>query len=245
MTTQKHKHIAYNRLPATDSSKPSVIFCGGFRSDMTGSKAIFLEELCSELGLGYLRFDYSGHGESEHKFEDGCISDWRTDTLLALDELTKGPQILIGSSMGGWLGLHAALARPERIKAFIGIAAAPDFTDDMIWDKLDDFSREKILRDGLLQMPNCEPGEEPYPITLKLIEDGRKNFLLREPLNINCPIRLLHGMADEDVPYNVAMKIADKVTSDDVEIHLVKKATHRMSDENELNLLRETLISLI
>ncbi len=240
--TKKHQHIAYNHIAG---KAPGVIFCGGFRSDMSGSKALFLESLCRELGLSFLRFDYSGHGESEHDFADCTISDWRADTLLALDELTQGEQIIIGSSMGGWLALHAAISRPERIKALVGIAAAPDFTEDLMWNGFDDFTRKKIIRDGQLITPNCYEGEEDYIITHKLIEDGRKNLLLGAPMEINCPIRLLHGMADEDVPHEYASKIAEKITSDDVQIHLLKNSGHRMSAPNELQLLRETLISLL
>lgn len=239
---QKHKHIAYN---LTKRGTPTIVFCGGFKSDMTGSKAIFLEKVCAEQNLSYLRFDYSGHGESEGDFTDCTISDWRADTMLALDELTEGEVIIVGSSMGGWLALHAAIDRPERIKALIGIAAAPDFTEDLMWDGFDDFTREKITRDGQLITPNCYEGEEDYIITHKLIEDGRKNLLLRSPMQINCPIRLLHGMEDEDVPYEYASKIAENVTSDDVEIHLLKTSGHRMSAPNELQLLKETLISLL
>jgi pimeloyl-ACP methyl ester carboxylesterase len=240
--SQKHHHIAYNRL---EGKLPNVIFMGGFRSDMTGAKAIFLEQVCQELGLGFLRFDYSGHGQSEGKFADFTISDWRADALLAFDELTEGEQIIIGSSMGGWIGMHTAIERKERVKAFIGIAAAPDFTEDLIWNKFDDFTKQKIQRDGFLQMPNCNDGEEPYHITMRLIEDGRKNFLLNAPININCPVRFLHGMADEDVPYQTAAKIAEKLTSNDLEIHLVKNSTHRMSEPSNLQLLRETLIKLL
>lgn len=239
---QKHKHIAYNKL---SGKSPTILFCSGFKSDMTGSKAMFLENLCAELGLGFLRFDYSGHGQSDGDFKDCTMSDWRTDTLLALDELTEGEVIIVGSSMGGWLALHTAIDRPERIKALIGIAAAPDFTEDLMWDGFDAFTREKIIRDGMLITPNCYEGEEDYIITHKLIEDGRKHLLLRAKMEINCPIRLLHGMADEDVPYEYASKIAEKVTSDDVEIHLLKTSGHRMSAPNELQLLRETFISLL
>lgn len=239
--SQKHKYIAYNRL---EGKAPNVIFMGGFRSDMTGSKALFLEQTCQELGLGFLRFDYRGHGQSDGKFEDFCISDWRADALLAFDELTHGQQIIVGSSMGGWLGLHTAIARPERVKAFIGIAAAPDFTEDLIWGKFDDFTKQKMQRDGFITLPDCEGGE-PYHITMRLVEDGRKNFLLNSPINLNTTVRLLHGMSDEDVPFETASKIAEQLTSNDVEIHLVKNSTHRMSEPSDLQLLRETLIKLL
>lgn len=235
-------HIAYKKI---DGKSPGIVFCGGFRSDMEGSKAVFLEKLCKELGHSFIRFDYFGHGESHGDFTDGSIGQWKDDTLKVIDELTEGPQIIVGSSMGGWMALLAAIERPKKIKSLIGLAAAPDFTEDLMWETADEFSQKKLLRDGIIYIPNCHEDEEPYPITLKLIEEGRENLLLNGEIDINCPIRLLHGMADEDVPYEYASLIAEAVKSDDVEIKLIKDAGHRMSGEKELNLLRETLLSLL
>jgi pimeloyl-ACP methyl ester carboxylesterase len=239
---KKLGHIAYKSVKGKG---PTVVFMSGFRSDMEGSKAVFLEGVCKKLGLGYVRFDYSGHGKSCGSFEDCTIGTWKADALKVIDELTTGKIILVGSSMGGWVALLAALKRKSRIKAIIGIAAAPDFTEDLIWQQLDEFSKHKMLRDGVLMMPNCYDDKKPYPITLKLIEEGRKHLLLRKPINLTCPMRFLHGMADEDVPYKTSAKIAELVKSKDVKVHLLKKSGHRMSEPKELELLKQSLLELI
>ena len=235
-------HIAYNK---TEGKSPGVVFCGGFRSDKEGSKALFLEELCKELGHAFIRFDYFGHGESHGDFVDGTIGQWKDDVIKVLDELTEGPQIIVGSSMGGWLTLLAAKERPKKVKSLIGIASAPDFTEELLWQAFDEFRQKKLEKEGVIQIPNCYEDEEPYPITIKLIEEGREHLLLEDEIKINCPIRLLHGMDDEDVPYEYSTSIAEMVTSDDVEVHLLKDAGHRMSGEKELALLKETLLSLL
>ena len=239
---KKLAHIAYNQI---SGKAPTVVFLSGFRSDMEGNKALYLEGVCKNLKLGFIRFDYSGHGKSGGKFEDCTIGTWLKDALKVIDELTSGEVILVGSSMGGWIALLAALKRKKRIKALIGIAAAPDFTEDLIWQKLDEFSKHKMLRDGVLKMPNCYDDGEPYPITQKLIEEGRKHLLLRGKINLTCPIRLLHGMADEDVPFETSVKIAQNVKSKNVEVHLLKNSGHRMSEPNELELLKQNLLSIL
>lgn len=240
--TEKLGHIAYKK---TEGKAPGVVFFSGFRSDMEGSKATFLEEVCKELGLSFVRFDYSGHGESEREFEDCTIGTWKEDAIKVLDELTTGPQILVGSSMGGWISLLAALERKKKVKAIIGIAAAPDFTEDLLWDKFDEFRQKKLEVDGVIKIPNCYDDEEPYPITLKLVEEGREHLLLRGEIDLTCPVRLLHGMDDEDVPYETACDLAEMLKSDDVEVHLIKNAGHRFSEPEQLELLKKTLISLV
>jgi len=259
---KKFGHLAYNQLPG---KSPTVVFLSGFKSDMEGAKALFLEAVCRQSGHAFLRFDYSGHGKSGGKFEDGTIGQWKSDILKIIDQATSGELILVGSSMGGWLMLLAALARPERVKALIGIAAAPDFTEELIWKKFTPAEQKQIAQSGKIIIDNCNPGEEPYPITKKLIEDGRKYLLLtktphpalaagsgkkpphqvRGVLNIDVPVRLLHGMNDEDVPYQTSQRLAEKLQSKDVEIHLVKSATHRMSEPENLELLKNTLLAII
>lgn len=239
---KKLGHIAYNK---TKGKGPTVVFLSGFRSDMKGNKAVYLEGICKKLGLGFVRFDYSGHGQSDRDFRDCTIGMWVKDALAVIDELTTGKIILVGSSMGGWIALLAALKRKSRVKGIVGIAAAPDFTQDLIWEELDEFSRHKMLRDGVLMMPNCYDDKQPYPITLKLIEEGRKHLLLKKPINLNCPIRLLQGMKDEDVPYKTASMIAAQVKSKNVEVHLLKNSGHRMSEPHELELLKTKLLELI
>ncbi|MDX1606244.1 MAG: alpha/beta hydrolase [Candidatus Competibacterales bacterium] len=235
------QRLAYERLPGRG---PGVVFLGGFMSDMTGSKALALEDWCRARGRAFVRFDYQGHGQSDGAFTDGTIGRWHEDSLAVLDTLTDGPQILVGSSMGGWMMLLAALARPRRIAALVGIAAAPDFTEDLIRDRLDPDRHERLARDGVLHEPS-DYGPEPTPVTRRLLDEGREHLLLRgEPLPLNCPIRLLHGMRDPDVPWQTSLRIAERVTGEDVHIHLVKDGEHRLSREADLALLVDTLATL-
>ncbi len=209
-------------------------------SDMTGTKAVALEEHCREAGRSFLRFDYRGHGASSDKFENGCIGDWADDAVAALDALTEGPQILVGSSMGGWIMLLAALARPDRIAALVGIAAAPDFTETLMWPNFSAEVRQAIERDGVWYAPT-EYGDAPYPITRRLIEDGRNRLLLGGEIDIHCPVCLLHGQRDPDVPWRHSLAIAEKLRSDDVAVTLIKDGDHRLSRDEDLALLCRTV----
>jgi pimeloyl-ACP methyl ester carboxylesterase len=232
--------IAYRRIPG---KSPGVVFCTGFMSDMTGSKAVVIEQFAREAGLACLRFDYSGHGESEGKFAEGSIGAWFADAVAAFDALTQGPQIIVGSSMGGWIALLLARARPQRVKALVGIAAAPDFTEDLMWGEMPPATRAELMDKGVIHQPS-QYGEEPYTITKKLIEDGRDHLVLRGPLEFAGPVRLLHGMKDTDVPWRLAPKIAETLTSDDVRVTLIKDGDHRLSRDQDLALLRATLAEL-
>ena len=225
--------IAYR---ATAGSAPGVMFCGGFMSDMTGTKATALEAHCRRTGRAYVRFDYSGHGESGGAFRDGTIGAWEDDALAVLDRVASGPQILVGSSMGGWIVLLLALARPERIAGLVGVAAAPDFTEDLIWSTLDDEGRWTLAESGEIVMP-CDYGEDPYPITMSLIEEGREHLLLRGPIALGCPIHLLQGMRDDDVPWRTVLQIAELVESERVTVELVKDGDHRLSRDEDLDRL--------
>ncbi len=218
--------LAYH---STAGRAPGIIFLGGFVSDMTGTKATALESYARARGQAFLRFDYQGHGESSGRFEDGSIGLWAEDAIAAIDELTEGPQVLVGSSMGGWIMLLAALARPERVAALLGIAAAPDFTEDLMWQAFDDKRRETLKRDGVLYEPS-DYDDEPYTITMKLIEEGRDHLLLRAPIPITCPVRLIHGTADPDVPWQTAIRLSEALDSDDVEVQLVKRARSSSSE---------------
>jgi len=238
--------IAYRFTSGKDSTKPiGVIFLGGFRSDMEGTKALALEKWCQAKGSAYLRFDYTGHGQSSGAFEDGCIGDWAADALYALDQLTEGPQMLVGSSMGGWLALLVARDRPERVRALVGLAAAPDFTEDLIWAKMTDAQRAELAENGKVLEPNDYAPCEPYVITQKLIEDGRHQLLLRDPLNIKVPVRLIQGMKDADVPWQTALKIQGALQSDDVEIQFVKTGDHRLSEAADISRLERTVAALL
>ncbi len=232
--------LAWQRLAGRG---PCVVFLPGFRSDMTGDKAKALASVCEEQGRSLLLFDYSGHGASGGSFESGTISRWSADALVAIDELTEGDLVLVGSSMGGWIGLLAALARPGRVAGFVGIAAAPDFTEALMWDSMTFEERAALMEHGVLLQPSAYG--EPYPITRALIEDGRTRLLLDGPVALNCPVRLLHGQRDKDVPWETALRLAERIVSPDVRVVLVKDGEHRMSRPQDLALLRATLLDLL
>ena len=230
--------IAYHQ---TSGKLPGIVFLTGFKSDMMGSKALALESYCQQRGQAFLRFDYTGHGQSSGSFESGFIGQWTDDALYAIDQLTEGPQILVGSSMGGWIMFLVALKRTERIAGLIGIAAAPDFTEDLMWKKLSYAQRKEMVANGYVDLPNCYDGQEPYRITHKLIEDGKKQLLLKEPIPLNMPIRLIQGVKDDDVPWSTAGRIMEQVSSDDVEVTYIKSGDHRLSEDHDLARLTRTL----
>ncbi|KAB7613647.1 alpha/beta hydrolase [Amylibacter sp. SFDW26] len=238
--TSLGRKIAYHK---TDGEGVGVVFLGGFKSDMEGTKAVFLEDWAKSNGRPFLRFDYSGHGLSSGKFEDGCIGDWADDALEIISELTDGKQILVGSSMGGWIALLMAKRIPEWISGLVGIAAAPDFTEDSMWANFTDAQQKKIMVDGQLALDN-DYSDEPYIITKKLIEDGRDQLILREPLDLPFPVRLLHGTADADVDMSVPLRILDHVTGDDVRLSLIKGADHRFSEPENLAMIRRAVHSV-
>lgn len=229
--------IAYRHTPGAG---PGVMFCGGFMSDMTGTKAVALEAWAAARGLSYTRFDYQGHGASSGRFEDGTVGMWAEDALAVLDHVARGPQILVGSSMGGWIALLAALRRPERVAALVGVAPAPDFTEDLIWDALDAEARATLLREGAWFRPSQYFGE-PKPVTLALVEEGRSHLVLREPIAFGGPVRLLHGMRDPDVPWRTSLRLAEALTAADVRVTLVKDGDHRLSRESDIALLCRTV----
>jgi pimeloyl-ACP methyl ester carboxylesterase len=231
--------LAYALNPG---NSPTVVFLPGFRSDMTGDKAAHLARFCAARGQAMLRLDYSGHGASDGRFEDGNIGRWAEDALALIDALTHGPLVLVGSSMGGWIALLTALARPERVAGLVGIAAAPDFTERLMWRSMTPAERERLMREGVLQVPSAYG--EPYPITRRLIEDGRTRLLLDAPIALDCPIRLLHGQRDPDVPWETALHIAERLTGADVQVTLVKDGDHRLSRPRDLALLERVLLPL-
>jgi pimeloyl-ACP methyl ester carboxylesterase len=233
--------IAYRRRPG---KRPTVVFLGGFKSDMAGSKASALDAFCAARGQAFLRFDYQGHGESGGRFEDGTVGAWTADALAALDTLTEGELVLVGSSMGGWIMLNVALARPDRVKALIGIAAAPDFTEDLIWQQMEEPARMVLETEGVIYETSSY-GDDPYAITKALIDDGRKHLKLREAIPFAGPVRLLHGQRDPDVPWERSLMLAEKLASDDVRVLLVKDGDHRLAREADLALLTTTLAELL
>lgn len=233
--------IAYHRRAGR---LPGVVFLGGFMSDMTGTKARALEAFCAARGQAYLRFDYFGHGASSGSFAAATVGRWKEDVLAVLDALSEGPQVLVGSSLGGWLMLLAALARPERIRALLGIAAAPDATETLMWRRFPAALRETILREGAARLPSPY-GAEGYLFTRALIEDGRRHLVMGDAIPLRCPVRLLHGMRDPDVPWRTSLDLAERLASPDIQVTLVKEGDHRLSGEADLALIMRTLAPLL
>ncbi len=232
--------IAYHRLPG---KSPGVVFCGGFKSDMTGIKATALEAHCRSVGRAYLRFDYFAHGASSGDFIAATVGRWAADTIAVLDRLTEGPQVLVGSSMGGWLMLLAALARPARVAGLVGVAPAVDFTEALMWRNLPDEAKAVLARDGVWQRPS-QYSADPYPVTMQLIVEGRAHLLLDKPIPLACPLRILHGMQDPDVPWRHALKLVDALASADVVLTLVKHGDHRLSMPDDIKRLTTTVETL-
>lgn len=237
--TPQQRRIAYHYTQPANPQQPiTVMFLGGFYSNMQGSKALFLEQHCRTRNIPYLRMDYSGHGESSGEFTDGCVGDWLDDALHILDTIIHGDVLLVGSSMGGWIALLLALARPHRVKSLLGIASAPDFTEALIWQQLPPEAQHKIMAEGSIALPE-------YPITKKLIEDGRKHLLLHAPVLLTCPVQLLHGMQDVDVPYHISEELLQRIPHDDVTLTLLKGGDHRLSTPAALHSIGLALDGLL
>lgn len=238
------RRIAYHSLPGrSDAAAPGVAFLGGFRSDMTGTKAVALERWAAARGRAFLRFDYTGHGASSGDFLDGCIGDWAQDAAETIEALTEGPVILVGSSMGGWISLLIARASAEdggRVAGLATIAAAPDFTADSMEPAFSDAQRREMAETGRIALPS-EYSDEPYVITRRLIEDGRNRLVLRAPLRLPVPVRMMQGTADRDVPMDRALKLLAHIESPDLRLNLVEGADHRFSGPRELTILAETM----
>ena len=235
MTTPQGREIAYH---LTEGAGPPVVFLGGFMSDMEGTKALHLEAWAQARGRAFLRFDYSGHGASSGRFEDGTIGQWAEDARAALS-LVAGPAVLVGSSMGGWISLLIARETPEAVAGLVTIAAAPDFTEDGFWAGFDPDQRATLERDGVVPVPSDYGA--PYPITRALIEDGRDRLVLRAPLALPMPVRFLQGTADADVSVATAVRLMEHVTGPDIRLTLVKGADHRFSSPDCLDLLERAI----
>ncbi len=232
--------LAYRRTPGRG---PGVVFLGGFMSDMTGTKAMALEAFCRERGQAFVRCDYFGHGDSSGAFTEGTIGLWTDDAVTVLDELTEGPQVLVGSSMGGWIMLLAALARRPRVAGLVGIASAPDLTEDLLWAHFGPEQKAALDRDGVYYEPSAYG--EAYPITRALIEEGRNHLLLRGSIALDCPVSLIHGMADRDVPFETSIRLAQCLVSKDVTVTLVKEGEHRFSEPQDLERLCRILGAML
>jgi pimeloyl-ACP methyl ester carboxylesterase len=241
------RRIAVRERPG---GAPGVFWLGGFKSDMRGTKAEALADHAARTGRGCLRFDYSGHGESSGRFEEGTISRWLEETICVFQVRARAPQIVVGSSMGGWIALLLARAigknqtSDTKLAGLVLIAPAPDFTEELMWAEFAPEVRREIEEKGSWLRPS-EYGEEPYPITRALIEDGREHLLLDKPIEVGCPVRILQGVKDPDVPYSHAMKLASCLAQDDVVLTLVKDGDHRLSRPEDIDRLLRTVDELV
>ena len=223
------RKIAYHRR---DGVGPGVVFLGGFMSDMDGSKATYLEDWAESQSRAYLRFDYSGHGQSSGAFTDGCIGDWFDDAREAIEQLTKGPQVLVGSSMGGWISLLVAKAAPERVSGLVTIAAAPDFTEQGFYADFTDAEKKQLDQEGVVYVPS-DYGD-PYPITKRLIEDGRENLVMNTQMGFEFPVRMLQGTDDSAVSRKTALDLLDHLEVEDMHLTLIKDGDHSLSTPENL-----------
>jgi pimeloyl-ACP methyl ester carboxylesterase len=226
------------RATPDGAGAPGVVWLGGFASDMASTKAGFLDEWARARGRAFLRFDYSGHGASDGRFADGCIGDWLTQTAAVFERSTTGPQIVVGSSMGGWLALLLARRLAEkgeenRLAGLVLLAPAVDFTEELIWRNLDDAARRDIMESGAW-MRASQYSPEPTPITRRLIEDGRRHLLLGGVIRAHAPVHILQGMADPDVPWRRALTLVEHLSADPVTLSFVADGDHRLSREQDL-----------
>lgn len=247
--TQIAYHAERRRRPSYTES--GLFWLGGFKSSMDGSKASSLTNWSRAKGHECVRFDYSGHGASGGRFEDGTISLWLEETAAVFDEITTGPQILIGSSMGGWLALlllrqHLARkpAGDNRIRGIVLLAPAVDMTERLMWDGFSDDIKQEIIEQGAYNRPSAY-GDGPYPITHKLIEDGRSHLILDQAVAIPCPVRILQGLKDPDVPWQHAVKLAEALNGEDITVTLVKDGDHRLSEDRDILRLIRTVDALM
>ncbi|MGH1465004.1 MAG: alpha/beta hydrolase [Cognatishimia sp.] len=238
--TPQGRRIAYHK---TEGAGPCVVFLGGLKSDMQGTKAVHLEAWCQAQGRGFLRFDYSGHGESSGRFEEGCIGDWHEDSVFAVNRLVEGPYVLVGSSMGGWQALLLARAQPDRLAGLVTIAAAPDFTEDGYWANFTEAQKAELDNVGHVALPSDYM--EPYIITKRMIEDGRNHLVLRQPLALSCPVRFLQGTEDTAVSTATAQQLLEHAQGADMRLTLVKGADHRFSDVLCLGLIEAAVAEVL
>ena len=241
LETPQGRRIAFDRLAGTS---PGVVFLGGLRSDKEGTKALALEAWAKAQGHAFLRLDYSGHGQSSGDFRDGSIGDWFEDAREAVRALTDGPQVLVGSSMGGWIALLMAREYPEKVAGLVTVAAAPDFTEDGMWAEFSEAQRAELREKGQVALPS-DYSDEPYIITRRLIEDGRERLVLRSPLDLPMPVRMLQGTADADVPVPVAVRLIEHVSGPDIRLTLVKDADHRFSTPDCLKLIELSVLKVL
>lgn len=236
LKTPQERRLAYH---LTEGDGPTLVFLGGLKSDMEGTKALHLEDWARRCGRSFLRFDYSGHGESSGVFDEGAIGDWHEDSCAAISALCEGPIVPVGSSMGGWQALLLARAMPERIAGMVTIAAAPDFTEDGWWASFSEAQKVALKAQGRVELPSDYM--EPYVVTRRMVDDGRDHLVLRTPLSLPFPVRFLQGTADTAVSTETAIRLLEHAEGPDMQLLLVKDADHRFSDGPCLGLIEKAV----
>ena len=227
-----------------EGSGPVVVFLPGYKSDMAGTKATMLSDFCRQNGYACLLFDYSGHGVSDGEFVDGTIGRWSLDATEVIKHAVNQQQvILVGSSMGGWVMLLCALELKKQVSGMLGIAVAPDFTEDLMWNTFSKDQRAQLEKEGVVYLSSDY--DEPYPVTYKAIVDGRENCLLNKQINIDCPARFIHGMLDEDVPWQTSLNTLNQLRSTNIQLRLLKDGDHRLSNSEQLGTIKDMLQELI
>jgi len=240
LKNRRGQALAYRLRPGS-AAMPQVIYLHGYASDMQATKAQFLDQACANRNQGYLRFDYAGNGQSEGNFAAGTIGDWLDDALLMIDQLVTAPAVLVGSSMGGWIGLHCAKLRPEKIKAFIGIAAAPDFTK-VIWNEMTAAEQQACLAQGYLERPSSL--DTPLRLYTNFVTEAKQHILLDKPLPLAIPVVLLQGRLDAEVPWQTAFDIQKLITGSQAEIVMVEDGDHRLARPQDMEILDAHVVRL-
>lgn len=243
LETKTGARLAYRHVPA--GKEVNVVFMHGTLSDKNASKSVFLERVCAQNGWSFTAFDFSGHGESSGVYTDGTIGKWRDDALEIIDRVTQGRLILVGSSMGGWIMLLAALSRPDRVAGLVGMAAAPDFTVGL-WESFSERQKKDVLEKGVIYTPNGWT-EEGDPWTAALFDDAKKHLLLQsgDPIAVSCPVTLIHGTKDDCVPVKTSFQIMDRLQSENVKLIVLKNSGHRLSEPHELDVLKNVLETMV
>lgn len=236
----ENRKIAY---VLTNGKSPCVVFLSGFKSDMKGTKASFLEAKCREAGQMFIRFDYTGHGLSSGNFKDGTIGAWKKDALDVINHVTSKEIMLVGSSMGAWLALLLSQEISQKLVGLVGIASAPDFTEKLIWEKLKQEDKQTLMEQGVYYAPSCY-GEESYPIMRGLIEEARNHLITDRDIKLELPVRLLHGTNDADVPWQISAKLLENISSNDATLTLIKSGDHRLSNPEQLEMMWQAISSL-
>lgn len=246
-TDNKEKFLAYNKYKTAKKKAPFIIFHHGLMSDMYGSKALWLENHCRRNDYNFIRFDNFGHGQSSGNFSDQTITNWLEGLNLVIDKLAKQPVLLVGSSMGAWITLLTSIKRPYDIIGMIGISSAPDFSEELIWNKLTDSQKHKMTTHGICDVAGSDPNcKHIYPISFNLIKDGRKYLLLdKDEIDIKCPVHLLHGQQDIDVPSSISERIFLKIAHNNASLKLIKDGNHSLSREKDLNMICNSIDEII